>query len=108
MTEAQAIKFLQFRKRYMLGGENLSLGEIISLIRRSNVSMMVSGSVLLSTASILFSNHRTGYGLPFGAAEIVLGFVIIGYSAWSHIRLRQACRALNYATDGSSRLSGSK
>jgi hypothetical protein len=115
MTEAEAIKFLQFRQRHMRGGENLSSGEIISLIRRSNVSLIVSGSSLLSSASIiLLSNHRSGHGpffgafAFFGAAAVVLGFIIIGFSTWSHIRLRQACHALNYATDGSSRLSGSK
>jgi len=110
MTEAQAIKFLEFRKHYMLGGKNLAPGEVISLIRRGNISLIVSSSILLNAASIiLLSNHRSGHGPFFGVFEIfgafaiVLGFIIIGFSVWSHVRLRQACRALNYATDGSSR-----
>jgi hypothetical protein len=108
MTEAEAVRFLQFRKRYMLGSENLSLGKVISFIRRGSISTMISGSSLLSLASILLSNHRSGYPLFFGVAQIVLGVSIIGFSVWSQIRLRQACKALNYSTDGSSLLSGTK
>jgi len=111
MTEAEAIKFLQNRQRYMPRGKNLSPGEIISVIRRSNISLIVSGAIFLNSASILlFLNHRSGHGALgiVGAAEIILGFIIIGYSVWSHIRLHQACRALNYATAGSSRLSGTR
>jgi hypothetical protein len=110
MTEAEAIQFLENRKRHMFGGrEDMSRGEVVSLIRRGNTATMLSGSSLFGTASFLLSiPHRSGYTLLFAAAAIVLGFSIIGFSAWSHVRLRQACRALNYATDGSSRLSGSR
>jgi hypothetical protein len=108
MTEAEAIRFLQKRKRHMRPSENLPLGEVILLIRRSNISMIAIGLMLFSLATIRLSNHRSGYGLFFGVTEIILGFVTIGLYAWSQIRLHQACKALNYATDGSSLLSGTK
>jgi hypothetical protein len=108
MTEDEAIKFLQGRRRFMLTDKKLSNSEVISVIRRGNISLITSGSVLFSSASILLAKHRSGYGLFFGTSEIVLGFVIIGFFVWSQIRLRQACKVLNYPTEGSSGSSGTQ
>jgi hypothetical protein len=112
VTEAEAIKFLQSQKRFMLGQGEFSLSKAIATIRRSSLSMLGSGSLVLSSAAILAaSNHskvQSGSSPFIEITFLVLGSLVIGFSIWSLVRLHQACKALNHATDGSSRLSGSK
>ena len=108
MTEAEAIKFLQSWRRLATSGEKLSIGEVISIIRRACFRTMTIGALLILLPAIHNSTALAGFRIYLQITELVLGLAAIGYSIWSLIRLRQAGRLLNYATDGSSRPSSFK
>ena len=107
MTEAQAIQFLQSRKRSMAPTGHLSIEEVISRIKLRSWGMIFAAMSYIFIASINVENS-SGFRLLLKVILIALSLCMIGNAIFGLVRLRQACRALNYATDGSSRLSGSK
>jgi hypothetical protein len=108
MTEAEAIKFLQRHRRYMVSTRHLSASEVISRMRDQSFAMVSLGLMLILFALINVSKVQSKYWLCLKVFELIIGLNMIGLAVWRFIRLRQACSALGYAADGSSRPSGTR
>jgi hypothetical protein len=108
VTETEAIKFLQNRRREMVSTRHLSIGEVISRFKDQSIAVMFFGLMLIVFAPINISKVQSNYWLCLKIFELVIGLTMMGLSVWRFIRLRQVRRALGYATAGSSRLSDIK
>ena len=86
----------------------LTVGEVISRARSQSFAMLYFGLTVIALALMDVSKAQSSLDRFVMAGGFVLGPILIGLSIWRFMRLRRACRAVGYATDGSSRLSGTK
>lgn len=107
MTEAQAIKFLQNRQRNVVAGGKFFVGEVISRIKSQSRARIFMALSYIFIASIGIE-HSSGFRIFMKVFLIAASLCMIGNAVFNLVRLRQVRQALNYATLGSSRLSGTR
>ena len=108
MTEAGAIKFLRFCEKSWLRARNLSATQVIAKSRQSFFVLACNGLVVFGMTIPVFHYHETGFWYDYGIFMMIVGSLLFALGSMMLIRLRTACRVLNQAANGSSRLSGTR